>query len=138
MKKFFQHFRDTLQQWSYGRHGYDQLSKFLYFLSLLCIGLSLIPDCQFLLVIALALMVLVSSRTSSKNIAKRRLENEKFLKLVKMPKDWFAFRKEVHANRKVYCYFTCRECGRHYRVPKGKGKVKITCPGCGTTVIAKT
>lgn len=138
MKKFLQHLKRALGQWSYGRYGYDQLSKVLYFISIVCIGLSLIPGFQFLVVISLVLVVLVSFRTSSKHTAKRRLENEKFLSLTKKPRDWFAFRKEVYANRKTYSYFICTECGRHYRVPKGKGKIKISCPGCGTTVIAKT
>ncbi|NLE14237.1 MAG: hypothetical protein GX626_00005 [Spirochaetales bacterium] len=138
MKKFLQKLKLSLQQWSYGRYGFDQLSRVLYIISLVCIGLSLIPDFQLLVIAAFAFMVLVTFRTSSKNTTKRRLENDKFLKLIKKPRAWFAFRKEVYANRKTYCYFTCRECGRHYRVPKGKGKIKISCPGCGTTVIAKT
>lgn len=138
MKKFLHNLKQSLQQWSYGRYGFDQLSRVLYIISLVIIGLSLIPGFQLLVMVAFALMVLVTFRTGSKNTTKRRLENDKFLNLTRKPRAWFAFRKEVYANRKTYCYFICRECGRHYRVPKGKGKIKISCPGCGTTVIAKT
>lgn len=35
-------------------------------------------------------------------------------------------------------YFRCPNCGQMLRVPKGKGKISISCRNCGTTFQKKT
>ena len=40
--------------------------------------------------------------------------------------------------RKEYRIFRCKGCGRNIRVPRGKGKLEITCPLCGRKVIHRT
>ena len=39
---------------------------------------------------------------------------------------------------KAYRIFKCKGCGRRIRVPKGKGKVEITCPLCEKKIIRRT
>lgn len=34
-------------------------------------------------------------------------------------------------DRKTHRYFECPSCKKRLRVPKGKGKIRITCPHCG-------
>ena len=32
---------------------------------------------------------------------------------------------------KDHKYFVCKNCHKMVRVPKGKGKIEVTCPRCG-------
>lgn len=40
--------------------------------------------------------------------------------------------------KKIYKFYTCSSCGQKVRVPKGKGKIEITCPKCKNTFIKRT
>ena len=44
---------------------------------------------------------------------------------------WFSLQKCRWRDRKTHCYFACPKCGKTLRVPKGKGRVVITCAACG-------
>ena len=46
-----------------------------------------------------------------------------------------AFEKE---QKKIYKFYTCKSCGQKVRVPRGKGKIEITCPKCKATFIKRT
>ena len=39
---------------------------------------------------------------------------------------------------KVYRYFKCPHCRQSIRVPRGRGRISITCPKCGTSFIKKS
>ncbi len=41
-------------------------------------------------------------------------------------------------DKRYYKYFNCPNCNQKVRVPKGKGKIEITCPKCRTSFIRKT
>lgn len=46
-----------------------------------------------------------------------------------------AYEKE---QKKIYKFYTCSSCGQKVRVPRGKGKIEITCPKCRNTFIKRT
>ena len=77
-------------------------------------------------------------RFLSRNIAKRRAENDRFLMF------WGPFKQKVRRSiqkfrdRKNYKFFHCPACRNVLRVPRGKGKIQITCPKCGERFIRKT
>ncbi|MBM7615800.1 RNase P subunit RPR2 [Alkaliphilus hydrothermalis] len=37
-----------------------------------------------------------------------------------------------------YTIMGCKECGTRMRVPKNKGKIKITCPNCSDKTVLTT
>ncbi len=47
-------------------------------------------------------------------------------------------RKAQRQDKKYYKYFNCPNCNQKVRVPKGRGKIEITCPKCRTSFIRKT
>ena len=75
-------------------------------------------------------------RMFSKNLTKRRAENQKFMGWIWKARNNAAGAKARRAD-KEHKYFTCK-CGAICRVPVGKGKIVITCPKCGAKIEAKS
>ena len=70
-------------------------------------------------------------RVCSKDVYKRREENQKFLREL----EFLKLRISVRKTHKIY---RCKGCGRKIRVPRGKGKIEITCPLCGNKFRKRT
>ena len=132
-----------------GRHGGDQLSMAL--LVLYCAILILSDILRLPILFYLALLILIWSfyRMFSRNHEKRWKENAQFLKFWSPVCRWFrglrshfsAWRRGVAMrvrDRKVCRYYKCPKCKNVLRVPKGKGKIAITCPVCRTEFVKKT
>ena len=141
---FFQKIGNAIVRFMYGRNGMDYLNRTLFWgyigvflaqilFNILRLGVPALI-CEALL---WPLMLLILFRMFSKNLPKRRAENQKFW-------NWWcgvtsrnAGAKARHAD-KDHKYFTCKTCGTVCRVPVGKGKIIITCPKCGAQIHAKT
>jgi len=129
----------------YGRNGMDQLNRTLFWVYLavfLLGGIFRVSDRLRVLaaicdVLVYALMFLLFFRMFSKNLYKRREENQKWINWVWRVKNSQAGARERHAD-KEHKYFTCKQCRTICRVPVGKGKIIITCPKCGAQIHAKT
>lgn len=130
MKAWFQRFMS-------GRYGFDQLNGFLCILSLILVVLGAWLS-GFLYWLGLALLLWCYYRIFSRNIQKRYAENMKYLSLRNQAKDWLARQKLRFDQRKVYRYFKCPHCKQSIRVPRGRGRISITCPKCGTSFIKKS
>ena len=141
---FFQKIGNAIVRFMYGRNGMDQLNRVLFwgymgtFLAQALFSALRwqVPAllCEILL---WPLMVIVLFRMFSKNLPKRREENQKFVNWWWGVKSRNAGAKARHAD-KDHKYFTCKTCGTICRVPVGKGKIIITCPKCGAQIHAKT
>ena len=83
------------------------------------------------------LFVILFFRMFSRNLYKRRAENQKWVNWLWRIKSNQAGAKARHAD-KEHKYFTCKNCKTICRVPAGKGKIIITCPKCGAKIEAKT
>ena len=75
-------------------------------------------------------MIHMYFRVFSRNVNKRYAENQKFLNAryewtIKAER-----RKKRFAQRKQYKFFKCPMCKQEVRVPRGHGKICITCPKC--------
>ena len=120
-----------IQQYMIGRNGSDDLCRSITGASFVIYILSMIADSGLLYYISLVGIMYSLWRCMSKNIVARRQENQKFLGMVELSKLRFQ-------NRKEYKYFKCKTCGRNVRIPRGKGKIEVTCPICKTKVIKRT
>ena len=85
-----------------------------------------------------ALLIFCYYRTFSRNISKRTEENYKFYTLKDRVDNKFKGWKDQWANRKVYHYYRCPQCRQKLRVPRGRGRIQISCPRCGTQFIKKS
>ena len=145
MRNFLYKMQCALARFMYGRNGSDHLNRALL-LSYLAIWLlggiiaailksSLVLSIQNILMTVLAVVILW--RSLSKNLAKRRAENARFLAWWSPTKSRLLSMKQRRAD-KAHKYFTCRQCKTICRVPVGKGRIIITCPKCGTKISAKS
>ena len=140
----FYKFRCAVARFMYGRNGMDQMNRTLLWAYLaLCIlrALLVIVTRSIVLSRIFDLLITVMAvyllfRMFSKNLPKRREENQKFLNWFWKVKSNAAGAKARRAD-KEHKYFTCR-CGAICRVPVGKGKIVITCPKCGAKIEAKS
>ena len=130
MRAWFQRFKS-------GRYGYDQFNRFLSNAALvfLVLGLFLWDILYF---IGIAIIVYSYFRMFSRNISKRAAENRWFLQRTEGLRSWFGHVKTRFAQRKTYRYFHCPHCRQAIRVPKGRGRISITCPKCQTQFIRKS
>ena len=69
-------------------------------------------------------------RIFSKNIFKRKQENHKYLKMENSVTDWSKQKLNRVKDSKTHKYFTCPDCKQKLRVPRGQGKISVTCPKC--------
>ncbi len=124
----------------YGRHGVDELSVFIIVLAfILGIIAPFTPHICYVIisVITFILLAIYLFRILSKNHSRRYAENIKFLKLWNPVKSWFKFQYKKIKEHKTHRYYKCPNCKKVLRVPRGIGKVNITCPSCKTKFIKK-
>lgn len=127
--------REKLQRLMWGRNGFDSLGRFCVYTSLLFILVSgllgRIPLLASLLnTIGMVMLFYGYFRVFSRNIQKRYEENRRFQK-------WTA-KVTRRFQDKNHRYYKCTSCGQTIRVPKGKGRIEITCPKCKNKFIKKT
>lgn len=124
--------KEKLIRFMRGRYGYDELSKFLLVVSIIFTLLSGIRGLGFIGVLGSASLILVFFRVFSKNFQKCSLQNQKYLSIKNRITRKFQIALNNFKQRKDFRFYGCLSCGQKIRVPKGKGKITITCPKCGT------
>ena len=110
---------EALRRFMYGRYGTDQLG-----LTLLIFGLVLSVlgglFSGLLVLVSYVVLIYYIFRIFSRNIPARRRENAWFLRVLAPLRD------------RAHRYYRCPSCRKTVRVPRGKGKIIISCPSCGT------
>nr|WP_297179259.1 hypothetical protein [uncultured Agathobaculum sp.] len=127
-----------LRRFMAGRYGGDQLNNALLVLSLLLILLERFTHWRWMTIPVLVLLVLCYFRVFSRNIQARYAENQRFLRWwgqigVRLRNAGLRFQ-----DRKTHRYYKCPHCKQRLRVPRGRGKINITCPHCRTQFIRKS
>ena len=111
-----------MQRFMQGRYGTDKLNTLILILGLLfCIGSMFMPvgwPVVVMTLLAYLCSFVVIFRCLSRNTYKRYQENRRYLSFLSQLKD------------REHRYFSCPKCRQSVRVPKGKGKISISCPRC--------
>ena len=123
--------KERLRQFLQGRYGIDALNRFLIVLTFVFIILSVIFRYAIFTYLAYIALILYLLRMLSRNISARYNENAKYLQIKGKCTGKFRFWKQRWKDRKAYRYFSCPSCKAKMRVPKGRGKIIITCRCCG-------
>ena len=130
--------RERIQKFMAGRYGFDELSKTYLFLTIILMAVSMFARKRFFYLLALMLLVYSYFRAFSRNTVKRGQENQNFLN--------FRYQSGIRWNKwkmrrgpkKIYRFCKCPQCRQTVRVPRGKGRICITCPKCQAEFIRKS
>lgn len=122
---------DILKKFMKGRYGGDQLSIVLLAISILLTIIGRSTRLSLFVFISYIPLVFSIYRMFSKDIAKRRMENYKFSIFISPIYSKYKNIQRRFRERKTHKYFKCPNCHIKLRLPKGKGRIKITCPKCG-------
>ncbi len=123
-------FSNWIRRFMMGRYGTDKLNMAILVIGLIASLLAVfvrLPLLNLILVLlSYGLMGWALFRILSRNTYKRYQENRKYLMLIQRLKD------------REHRYYDCPRCRQQVRVPRGKGKISITCPKCREKFIRKT
>ncbi len=130
MKQFFARIFGGFRRFMSGRYGTDKLNMCILSLALVVCLVSPFFKAPVvnltLTAVSYVLMFWAIGRSLSRNTYKRYQENRKFLQFFDRLKD------------RDHRYYDCPQCHQPVRVPRGKGKISITCPRCREKFIRKT
>ena len=130
--------KERMQRFMAGRYGNDQLNQFIFIVAIISMVLEIITRQSLFYTLSLVLLILAYVRVFSRNINKRYEENMKFLQKKDAILNKFRKQKYYAAQRRNFHIYTCPQCKQKIRIPKGKGKISITCPKCRTSFIKKS
>ena len=122
--------KQALVRFMTGRYGTDKLNMWILGAGVVLCLISVFirfPLVNWILTVcSYILMIWALFRTFSRNTYKRYQENRRFLMCLDRIKD------------RQHRYFDCPKCRQPVRVPRGKGKIMITCPKCREKFQKKT
>ena len=130
--------KERMQRFMAGRYGNDQLNQFIFIVAIISMVLEIITRQSLFYTLTLVLLILAYVRVFSRNINKLYEENMKFLQKKDAILNKFRKQKYYAAQRRNFHIYTCPQCKQKIRIPKGKGKISITCPKCRTSFIKKS
>lgn len=122
-------FRAGMVRFMTGRYGMDRLNSVILWGSVILVLIALFLPGKLKLIFTLLSYLLLGYaifRLLSRKTYKRYRENRRFLMLLGQIKD------------REHKYYTCPRCRQLVRVPRGKGKISITCPKCKEKFVKKT
>ena len=123
-------FTAGMRRFMTGRYGTDKLNMVILGAGLIACLISMFvhfaPVNLLLTLISYVLMGWAIFRSLSRNTYKRYQENRKYLMFLQKIKD------------REHRYYDCPRCRQQVRVPRGKGKISISCPKCKEKFIRKT
>lgn len=131
MKQKFQNFMS-------GRYGVDDFSKALLYATLALCLVSLFTRNRMLNLLLTAGLIFIYYRMFSKNYSRRYQENLWYLRQKDKVMHFFRRQNSLAQQRKTHRIYTCPQCRQKIRIPKGHGKVQITCPQCKTAFIKRS
>jgi len=130
IRQFIQRMGYGLRNFMVGRYGTDKLNMVILSAGLaVCLVSAFVDSVKvnlLLTAVSYGLMIWALYRSFSRQTYKRYQENRKFLQFFDRLKD------------RQHRYYDCPKCRQVVRVPRGKGKIAITCPKCRERFVKKT
>jgi predicted RNA-binding Zn-ribbon protein involved in translation (DUF1610 family) len=130
--------KEKIRHFMTGRYGVDELTRFILLFDCLLMVLSFIIRSDVLNFICILLIIICYVRMFSKNHSHRYKENQIYMQFYR---NFFAkltrFKFDLQQHR-TYHIYKCPNCKQKIRIPRGKGKISITCPKCRNQFIKRS
>ena len=128
LRRFGTKMMDATRRFMQGRYGTDKLNTAILIAGLICCVISMLIPVTGVMMTPLSYLFMgwAIFRMLSRTTYKRYQENRKYLRFLERIKD------------REHRYFDCPRCRQPVRVPKGKGKISITCPKCKEKFVKKS
>lgn len=123
-------FKEKLISFMYGRYGIDALYYALFGLWIACWFLRVLTQWILFDILTWGVLVIMLYRVMSRNITRRRAENEKFLKIWNPIRAFWKLQWLRIKDSKTSVYRRCPDCGAMLRLPHRRGKHTAVCPRC--------
>ena len=123
-------FNRRAQQFMNGRRGPDDLANLCVWVAVILAIVDLFMHTGWLSWVSMALVVYAVWRMCSKNVYARMSENDAFLTSMGPVRPWLQNPGRAANELRTYKHVKCPSCGQKVRVPRGKGKLRVTCPKC--------
>lgn len=116
----------------YGRYGMDELYRFLLYLYIILVCISLFLKVPHLFFLELLVFLFMFYRVFSKDIKRRKKENKIYLDIRNKIGKPFLNMKRNWNDRNDFVYKKCRHCKTTLRLPlpSERGIKHATCPKC--------
>ncbi|MBQ8345939.1 MAG: hypothetical protein IJY42_06725 [Clostridia bacterium] len=123
--------KEKIARFLYGRYGNDTLGTVLLWTVVILLVLEAVLGLfnahplvtALVFSVSVGLLVWMYSRMLSRNVQKRRRENQVFC-------GFFLLIRNRFRDRKTHVYRKCPHCKAMLRLPKAKGKHTVCCPRC--------
>lgn len=122
--------REKVYRFMQGRYGMDGLSGFLIGAGLAAAVLNAFFRSNILMILSWGFVIFAYTRVFSKNRARCIAQNVWFYQHTKALRELLQKEKSRMRIRKTHHIYTCKNCGQKIKIPRGKGKIMVTCPKC--------
>ena len=127
-------FIQKIQQFMYGRNGFDTYTFFLFIVALAVSTANFFVwdywASLVLYVVQLLILAYAVFRILSKSVHKRSAENRRFVAIWTAVKNFFILQKNRLRDIKKYRYRKCKYCKATFRLKRRRGKHTVRCPKC--------
>jgi hypothetical protein len=134
-----------MRAWFYrfmaGRYGRDELGIVIFAVGYVMLMVSLFmrgTAATLLYLLGFIGLAYCLFRMFSRNVYKRRQENYRYQSIKNRVTGWFRKRIKRIRDSRTHRFFRCPGCGVNVRVPRGKGRIEITCTRCRKVFIRKS
>ena len=124
-------FTEKLARMMYGRYGNDNFNRFILVMACILAVVNVFEPNIVMSLLPTVLIFWCTFRMFSRNIAARRRENSRYLKIIGPIKNKIKLLKNKFKDRKTHVYKKCPKCKAVLRLPKRKGEHTVACPKCG-------
>jgi len=122
--------KDKLIRFMYGRYGVDQLYNALIAAAFVLLAANIFIRSSFISILVWVVLIWLIFRVLSRNVYKRRLENEKFMQIWNPVKAKGSLTIRRIKEMKTHRFRKCPHCKAVLRLPRKKGKHTVNCPSC--------
>ena len=122
--------RTWLNMFMLGRNGVDFLNKHLFRIAAVIAGVNLLLS-GWVGILPPVMAGYALFRTLSRNLTVRQMEDLTARETYDRVRDKITGAMQRAKQSRDYRFFSCPGCGSYLRVPRGKGRIQVTCPRCG-------